>query len=707
MELGTAYYPDYIYPSQSEDNSRPSLQWAAISSQIDADIERMHRLGLSLIRMGEFSWSHVEPEPGVVNFQRFIYALNLAQKFGIRAILCTPTATPPKWLVDRSPDILPTDRQGRRIPFGGRRHYDPASEIFRSESRRITTLYAKALGEHPAVIGWQTDNEIGNHSSWQSFTPAALRSFRSWLKKRYSDDIDALNQAWFTCFWSMHFRHFDEIELPNSTWTAPNPHLELDFRRFMTEVNCQFQREQIDILREHSPGRFVTHNITPMLFDLDLWRFCSDLDRVGYDHYQMEVEPDPVSSSSQFALMRSLGNGRPFLVLEQQPLQVNWQRVNRRFAMDWLLLWGGLAAFQGAEAMLYFSWRRFSGGSEQFHDAIIPHDRRVTESRQEKIIKAKLAMIQSFKSHFSLTSLPNPAPQVLFIHDIESIWTHENPAQSEDFQPVKSIESLQRIFMSRGYGICMSPSLTAIPLEKFAVIVLPGHAFALSHVERDALVNYLKNGGKALSLARSGLKNRFGQMVDCPLELFGHDEFYFDDYGALLASESETVKPRNQSLAVLSTRLWAEKIIIPNNSPWTTLADFKDGLYRGSPAAIAREIGNGRHLHLAFWPEIDAAASEFIFSSLEVESEWDLEISGDVQWLPLQIDGRNFFGAINFKDASTQVYAKNADKLSFRGICATLDDDLNLHVTHQHINHPVDCKIDLPARSVSLWERHL
>lgn len=704
MELGVAYYPDYIYAEPSEKKIDTSTAQAAITAQINTDIERMQKLGISIIRMGEFSWSHVEPEPNTQNFQRFLYTLDRANAAGIKAILCTPTATPPKWLVDRSPEILPIDRNGRRIPFGGRRHYDPASERFRDESRRITLLYAQALGKHPAVIGWQTDNEIGNHSSWQSFTPDALRGFRNWLRQRYSNDIAALNQAWFTCFWSMNFRSFDEIELPETTWTVPNPHLELDFRRFMTEVNTQFQREQIEILRAHSPGRFITHNITPMLFDLDLWRFCSDLDRVGYDHYQMDVNPDPVSSSSQFTLMRSLGREQAFLVLEQQPLQVNWQRVNRRFAMDWLLLWGAQAAFQGAEAMLYFSWRRFPGGSEQFHDALVPHDKRVPESRQEKVVKAKLAMFRALQEEFNLKKLPSPNPRVLFIHDIESIWAHDNPAQSQDFQPIKAMESLQRIFISRGYAISMAPQLTAVPLDKFDLVVLPGYAFSLNQDEREALSNYLKNGGKSLSLARTGLKNRFGQMVDYPLELFAQDDFYFDDYGAMLSDELEQIVPRQSHLAPIKAHLWAEKIVIPSGSPWYTLADFTDGLYARSPAAIARDLGNGRHLHLAFWPEISDAAAEFIFKSLGIEADWHLDISGEVQWIPLQIDHRRFFGAINFKNTREELTVNTDAGKSIRGISFNLDSELNLHSQRDLITLARGQKIALAPRSVSLWE---
>jgi beta-galactosidase len=704
MQLGVAYYPDYLYPGQLARGADGTTAQVSVEEHIALDIERMRRLGLRIIRMGEFSWAHVEPKPGEVDFRRFLHTLDLAQKAGLSAILCTPTATPPKWFVDQHPDTLPVDRQGRTIPFGGRRHYDPASETFRAASRRITTLFAKALGKHPAVIGWQTDNEIGNHSSWQSFTKAAQQQFRAWLRQRYAGDIDALNEAWFTCFWSMAFRDFDEIDLPVATWTAPNPHLELDFRRFMSEVNRSFQKEQLDILREHSPGRFMTHNITPMLFELDLWDFCADLDRVGYDHYQMAATPDPVSSSSQFALMRSLRQGRPFLVLEQQPLQVNWQRVNRRFAMDWLLLWGAQAAFQGAEAMLYFSWRRFKGGSEQFHDAVVPHDLRVEESRQEKVIKAKVEMFERMRGEFGLEALPQPAPKVLFVLDMESLWAHEVPCQSQDFQPIAAIESLQRLFMARGYGVAMTRSLAAVDLAAYELVVLPAHAFALTTSEREALAAFVEGGGKALSLPRTGFKDRNGRMVDFPLELYGRDEFHFDDFGALLSSETERIKPSLPGSGLMTGRLWAEKIAVPADSPWRTLASFDGGLYAGSPAALARDLGRGRHLHLAFWPEISEDVAEFVAGALDLAPQWRLGVSGDLQLIPLQAGARRFVGALNFADESAPVERLTGASSRLVGLIAQLQPQLTLELERSTVDFSGNPTWRLPPRSVSLWE---
>ncbi len=357
--FGCAYYPDYL-PAMSwcrtADGQAKLVSW---QDSIKFNIERMGRCNITIIRMGEFSWSSVEPTRNQIDFSRFEFTLENARAADISVIFCTPTATPPKWLVDEMPEILPITRNGQRIPFGSRRHYDIHNEKYKEESRRITAAYAGALGKHSAIVGWQTDNEFGCHKSVYVFTDAARNSFHRWLHARYQGNIEALNEDWFCGFWSQRYTHFEQIELPFDSWADQNPHLELDFRRFSNEQHKTFQKEQIEIIKELSPGRFVTHNLMTSFTDLCPWMAAEDLDKIGFDHYQMDTEPHPTTSFWQFALMRSLKN-KPFAVLEQQPVQVNWHAVNQRFDYSWLFLWTMQAAALGAESVLYFSWQRFS-----------------------------------------------------------------------------------------------------------------------------------------------------------------------------------------------------------------------------------------------------------------------------------------------------------------------------------------------------------
>src|SRR5262245_23667620 len=144
--LGVCYYPEQW----------PETVW-------EDDARRMAELGLKFVRIGEFAWSAIELEPGQFSWNWLDRAIDLLGKAGLHIVMGTPTATPPKWLVDRSPDILPHDARGRPRGFGSRRHYCFSSATYRAESRRITEALAARYGKHDAIVGWQTDNEYGCH----------------------------------------------------------------------------------------------------------------------------------------------------------------------------------------------------------------------------------------------------------------------------------------------------------------------------------------------------------------------------------------------------------------------------------------------------------------------------------------------------------------------------------------------------------------
>lgn len=194
MRLGVCYYPEHW----------PESMWAD-------DARRMKALGIVQVRIGEFAWSRIEPSPGEYAWGWLDRAIDALGAAGLEIVMCTPTATPPKWLVDRHPDILAIGADGLPRKFGSRRHYDFSSPTYLEASRRICTAVAERYGRHPAVRYWQTDNELGCHQTVVSYSPAALLSFRAWLKARYGT-IDALNRAWGTVFWSMEYRHFDEVD---------------------------------------------------------------------------------------------------------------------------------------------------------------------------------------------------------------------------------------------------------------------------------------------------------------------------------------------------------------------------------------------------------------------------------------------------------------------------------------------------------------
>ncbi len=249
--LGVCYYPEHW----------DETIWAD-------DARRMAEMGIGFVRIGEFAWSRLGPTRGHYDFGWLDRAINVLGKAGLKIVLGTPTATPPKWLMDEHPEIAPVDEQGRPRGFGSRRHYSFSSETYAKESAIIVEALAKRYGNHGAVAGWQTDNEYGCHNTVLSWGVEDLKAFRNWLRKKYQT-TDQMNEAWGNVFWSMELNSFDEVSLPNLAVTETNPAARLDFWRCQSDHVSAYNKMQCNIIRKHSPGRFITHNFMGFFNEFD------------------------------------------------------------------------------------------------------------------------------------------------------------------------------------------------------------------------------------------------------------------------------------------------------------------------------------------------------------------------------------------------------------------------------------------------------
>jgi beta-galactosidase len=369
--LGVCYYPEHW----------PEAQWPD-------DAARMVDAGLTLVRIGEFAWSRLEPEAGQMDFGWLDRAIDTLGRAGLQVVLGTPTATPPRWMLDRHPDMLAVDAQGRPRKFGSRRHYCFSHAGYLGECRRIVTLLAERYGRNPYVTAWQTDNEYGCHDTIHSYSDAARHAFRDWLAQKYQS-VGALNRAWGNIFWSMEYRSFDDIDLPNLTVTEPNPAHVLDFRRFSSDQVVAFNRAQVDILRRHTDAP-IAHNYMGRITEFDHYKVGADLDIASWDSYpigflsdRLEAtadhkarflrQGDPDFQAFHHDLYRAVGRGR-WWIMEQQPGPVNWAPYNPAPLPGMVRLWTWEAFAHGAEAVCYFRWRQAPFAQEQMHSGLLRPD---------------------------------------------------------------------------------------------------------------------------------------------------------------------------------------------------------------------------------------------------------------------------------------------------------------------------------------------
>ena len=432
--FGVCYYPEHW----------PQSQW-------HQDAQMMADLGLTYVRIGEFAWSRLEPSPGQLNFDWLDTAITTLANAGLKVVLGTPTATPPKWLIDQWPEILPVDpNTGRRRGFGSRRHYDFSSPVYLKESLRITEALAKRYGAHDAVVGWQTDNELCCHDTALSGSTVARTAFQNWCREKYST-IDALNCAWGNVFWSMEYRDFSEIELPIGAVTETAPAHQLAYRRFSSDQVANFHNAMVQVIRRHAPQQFITHNFIPMNeTGVDNFALAAPLDFASYDNYPLGRTDLLLSEAPAHKLRRYMRTGHPdfatyyqdqtrglseggFWIMEQQPGAVNWARNNPRPAAGMIRFWTLEAFAHGADCVSYFRWRQAPFAQEQMHAGLLRPDNSKTEAWQEaQQAIAEVALLEL--NNQNITPV-----EVAIITGAEGLWVSEieQQGQAYDFNQVQ------------------------------------------------------------------------------------------------------------------------------------------------------------------------------------------------------------------------------------------------------------------------------
>ncbi|PTA69667.1 beta-galactosidase [Deinococcus arcticus] len=489
--LGSCDYPEHV----------PQDRWAPYAAQQRA-------LGLSYVRLAEFAWSRLEPAPGQYEWAWLDEAVETSAAQGLKVVLCTPTATPPAWLVRAHPEMLAYDAQGRVREFGSRRHYDFASPVYREHSRRITRALAERYGQHPAVAGWQTDNEFGCHATSRSYGGASAGRFPEWLREKYGT-LDALNDAWGNVFWSMEYSDWAQVRPPNLTVTEPNPSHLLDYARFASGLIAEFQAEQVTLLRELSPGRFITHNFMIFESGFDHYEVARGLDFASWDNYPTGMleffAPPGVNEALKTRYARTghpdlvgfnhdlyrgvVGRGvwavgkdstpqptahspQPgFWVMEQQCGPVNWAPYNALPAPGATALWTAQAWAHGADTVSYFRWRAATMAQEVMHSGLLRHDETPSPGH------AEVGALD--QTQFPLGPVP---AKVALLHDYESLWLYDAQPHAAGLsywaQTVTYYSALRSLGADvavvhadadlSGYAVVVAPAVTLVGPERAA-----------------------------------------------------------------------------------------------------------------------------------------------------------------------------------------------------------------------------------------------
>ncbi len=555
-------------------------------SQWEQDAAMMQAAGMNFVRLAEFAWVKMEPAEGRFDFAWLDRALKVLTAHGIRAVLGTPTASPPAWLYAKYPAIAAMDENGIRYGFGSRRNYCVHNPDFIAATRRLVTAMAEHYINHPGVLGWQIDNELGDPVCYDSYCRA---EFQKWCRNKFKS-LDALNKAWGTIFWGHTYTAWSEIPLPGNTlFKAYNPSLALDHRRFHDNAMRDYLKLQVNLLRKLSPGKAITHTDMGLYDGVDYYEMNQPLDFVSWDNYPMMGADysDYLMPGLAHDLMRASKNNQNFLVMEQEGGLPGWTTFwGRQAAPGLYRAWAYQAVAHGADGICYFRWRTSRYGTEQYWQGILdqdsyPNARYQTATQTGKELGQLAELLKGSRVVSPVAVLISP----------DSRWAFHIQPTAKDFDYYRQMTLYYGAF--RKAGINVDAVFPQNDFSSYKVLVAPS-LFVVDPALTEKLTAFVKNGGTLILSYRSGVKNEnnvvTSQTLPGPLaQLAGVAIHEFDPQ---TNQEQEVEDGWGESHPA---RVWFDVLDLTSAE---SIATYTKGYYAGKSAASTNRFGKGYVIYI-------------------------------------------------------------------------------------------------------------
>ncbi len=574
---GTYYYPEHW----------PEDQW-------ERDFKKMKELGFEFTHFAEFAWAQLEPEEGKYDFEWLDKAVAMAHAQGLKVVMCTSTATPPVWLSRKYPEILLKQEDGTVLDHGARQHASFASPVYRELSYKMIEELAKHYGNDSRIMGWQLDNEPAVQFD---YNPAAEEAFRDFLRQKYDNNIQSLNDAWGTAFWSEVYADFNEITLPKTAQMFMNHHQILDYRRFAASQTNDFLNEQAKLIKQHSNNQWVITNYIPNYEEGHIGG-SPELDFQCYTRYMVYGDNEGIGRRGYRVgnpLRIALANDffRPFQgtygVMELQPGQVNWGGINPQPLPGAVRLWLWSVFAGGSDFVCTYRFRQPLYGTEQYHYGIVGTDGvTVTPGGYEFeqfINEIKELRKRNVAREVKPADYTNRKAAILFNH--ENSWSIERQKQNRTWNTFAHIEKYYNALKS--FGAPVDFINESKDLSDYPIVIVPAYQLA-DEALVDRWMEYAKNGGNLVLTCRTAHKDRygrlperrFGSMID---KLTGNEMEFYD---LLLPEDPGKVTMDGKEY---TWNTWGEVLIPGKDSKvW---ASYLDEFYEGKPAITTRQLGKG------------------------------------------------------------------------------------------------------------------
>lgn len=514
--LGVDYYPE---------------QWGM--ELVDQDLDNIAELGANLIRIGDFAWDRFEPAEGVYDFAFFDEVIAKAKKRGLSILMCVPTATMPAWLYEKYPEIMNEDERGYRQPFGARRGYCMNSDIYREKAVRLAAAMAEHYRDEKAIAAWQVDNEIGHEGSDMCYCSSCREKFREYLKEKYRD-INELNRRWGTSFWTHTYTSFSQIPLPQPSFTAQNPSLRLEWERFRSKSCADHIAALVKALKDVDPELIVTHDFEGGTIGkhFDPFQIARPLDFVSYNNYPVwGGQPAPMSESDlAFTVDFARGFKREKIWITEAIMGAQGHNdigyaPKPNEAKNWALA----SLDHGVESLIFFRYRGFTKGAEQFCFGILDAD---NEKRR------KYYETQSFFREVKDRDITYPKAEVCIVYDFDSKSSMSIQRQSDTFSYERECQKLYRQLYQQGMNCDVISS--DVDFSGYKAVILP-YMIVMKDSFKIRLKDYVSSGGRVVMTPRTAWKDEDNNLVfgkRLPVDLTDLTGCVIEEHESLLTGQS-------------------------------------------------------------------------------------------------------------------------------------------------------------------------
>ena len=568
-------------------------QWLDRPDILEEDIRLMKKAGINSATLGGFSWSVLEPKEGEFHFEWLEAIIDRLYENGIYTVLATPSGARPAWLDAAYPEAMRVDRRGMRARHGGRHNHCMSSPKYREKVEIIDRKLAKRFGSHPGVILYHISNEF----SGECFCPYCVKKFRQYLWEQYDHDIEKLNAAWWTTFWSHRYNSFDQIEPPFENGETSVMGLNLEWKRFTTWNTNDFMKHETGVLRSVTPEIPVTANFMRLFGGLDYRKMAPELDVISWDNYpefhnDRETLAETMRETAfQHSVMRSLKAGKPFMMMESAPGLVNWQPVNKlkRPGIHRLACLQAIAC--GSDSVQYFQWRKSRGSFEQFHGAVVDHI-----GTDDTRIFREVAEVGDLLKKIAPAAGTTVRTRAALLFDWDNRWAvADTKALSQES---KRYEETCRGIWEEFFklGIDMDVVGSDENLNRYDLVVAP-MLFLLQPGTAQNLKTFVERGGQLLATYFTGYVNRDtlcylgGFPGDGLKELFG---IVSEEIDSLYPGDRNGIQMADGS--IWEVRDYAEILRVQDAE---VLGSYTEDFYRGMAAVTCKHYGEGNAYYVA------------------------------------------------------------------------------------------------------------